>query len=192
MEHLMIYSVPLLFADQLRLGRSDRSMVAGGARPWGNYLLIGAISAFSGYVAELLWLVLSQGLTVGKFQLALPWTLLSGGTAFFYVWNLDTVEVHGRFHAGRHVALQAAIFAVLGFVAQTLTNSIIEANLGPQGPTIDVVLLTSILALVVGALMGWYMLSPEVYGRPRGPLPEAPARPRSAAAGSMPLDGVDW
>lgn len=169
----LAHGVSIWAADRVRtaLLRKDR-WYEGGIGSKGsvaNYIRVGTVCALAGYIVLLLCGIVLQPATWGMVKGAAPYALMPAATGAFYAHHIDNAELASRPSRLFEIFPQAACTGFMGFAA-----SEVWIGLGntPLSQGIDFVILVTVMGLVVGASLAWYI--PEnAAARSRDPVLEA-------------------
>jgi len=156
---VLIYGVAMRVADAVRtrlIKRGSWYQAMGPRRVavTANYIRAGIVSGIVGYVGLLAWSIAFADFDVTDLGLNAPFALLPAVTGAIYAWQLDNVELQRRPSRLIEIGSQAALTAILGFVASVAWTGMM---LGDASMAIDHILLKTLIAATAGALLGWYV-----------------------------------
>jgi hypothetical protein len=155
----LAHGVAILTADWMRarflckgrwfavVGRERRPITA-------NYIRVGLGCAITGYIAMFLWGLTLQTPTFAFVMGTLPYALLPAATGGFYGYHLDNVELGQRPSRLWEIGSQALVTALCGLVAAPVWLAL---GGGSAAENCDFVILVTLLGLVVGASLAWYL-----------------------------------
>ena len=155
----LAHGVAILTADWMRtrslckgqwfivVGRERRPITA-------NYIRIALGCAMTGYIVMFLWGLVLQSPTVAFAESTLPYALLPAATGGFYSYHLDNVELGQRPSRLWEIGSQALVTALCGLVATPVWLRLGDGNAVDD---CDFVILVTLLGLVVGASLAWYL-----------------------------------
>jgi hypothetical protein len=129
------------------VGRERRPIAA-------NYIRVASGCAITGFIAMFLWGLTLQTPTFAFVMGTLPYALLPAATGGFYGYHLDNVELGQRPSRLWEIGSQALVTALCGLVAAPVWLRLGDGN---AMDNCDFVILVTLLGLVVGASLAWYL-----------------------------------
>jgi hypothetical protein len=119
-----------------------------------NYIRVGLICGFTGYIGLIVWGLTQQKPTLAGFMIDAPNALLAMTTGSFYAYHLDNAEMGRRPSRVWELGSQTALTGICGLVAACITWEVI---FGTDSAAIDKIVLTTIINATVGLTFGYYL-----------------------------------